>query len=229
MSQIGHLSEKPWSDYTSADYSIEQWHAACLIHQHDGAPTSKEQCKLPVKTPSGAVNRNAVHSAAAALAGARGGVHASSDEKSSAANALIRYYRLMDEKPPSSLLGHSNVIDFLDHTGVPGMKWGVRNAPSQAKQEAKSGKKASSGKPGPAKTVYKKKPARLSDAELSSRIKRMELEKKYSDLNAPARSAGRSYARGLLENVGKTAVGTAAGATVGFFVQRALKARFPTP
>jgi hypothetical protein len=68
---LKHVSEKPWSDYTKADYSIEQWHAACLIHLHQGPPTSKDQCKVPVRTPNGALNRNGVHAAAAALAGPR--------------------------------------------------------------------------------------------------------------------------------------------------------------
>lgn len=216
---IEHLSERPWSDYTAADYSVEQWHNACLIHQHEGAPTSKSQCKLPVKTPNGAVNRNAVHSAAAALAGARGGVHASSDEKASAAKALVRYYHQMDEKPPPSLLAHTNVPtkhmtaeEYVEHVGVKGMKWGVR--------------KGKSGKKGSGKTSYKKTPNRLSDAELSKRIKRMEMEKKYRDLNAPDRSAGRDYARGLLENAGRTAAGAVVGAAATFFIQRELRSRF---
>jgi hypothetical protein len=139
---IVHLSEKPWSDYTKADYSIEQWHAACLIHQHDGPPTSKEQCKIPVKTPSGAVNRNGVHAAAAALAGARGGVHASAVEKSSAARALVRYYNQMDEKPPPSLLSHANkaINTFIEHFGSKGMKWGVRKDKGHEGESAKSKK-----------------------------------------------------------------------------------------
>lgn len=129
MEALAHISEKSWSDYTKADYSIEQWHAACLIHIHDGAPTSKSQCKLPVKTPNGAVNRNGVHSAAAALAGARGGLKGvSADQKSAASNALRRYYAQLDEDPPESLAVHgvAFVSDILSHHGVKGMKWGQR-------------------------------------------------------------------------------------------------------
>ena len=97
------VSERPWSDYTKADYSIEQWHAACLIHQHTGAPTSKEQCKLPVRTPGGAINRNGVYAAAAALAGARGGVNASAEEKSRASAAIRRLYSQLGKEPPESI------------------------------------------------------------------------------------------------------------------------------
>src|SRR5580765_5794043 len=123
---IEHLSEKPWSDFTKADYTLEQWHAACLIHQHDGPPTSKDQCKLPVKTPNGAVSRNGVHAAAAALAGARTPINASADEKNKAAKTLIHYYRQMNETPPPSLLQHSDIENLLEHHGTKGMKWGVR-------------------------------------------------------------------------------------------------------
>jgi hypothetical protein len=204
QSFIEHLSEKPWSDYTAADYSIEQWHAACLIHQHEGPPTSKNQCKLPVKTPSGAVNRNAVHSAAAALAGARGGVNASSTEKSSAAKALIRHYRDMDEKPPASLLNHSNVKDFIEHFGTKGMRWGQRKArsdrPSRAKGGEKSGAKVRAKK---GKTQFKKPATKLSDEDLAKRIKRLEMEKRYNDLNKAEVSSGKKAANEVLGKSGK--------------------------
>jgi len=100
---LSHVSEKPWSDYTESDYSIEQWHAACLVHLHDGPPTSKSQCKLPVKTPNGALNRNGVHAAAAALAGARSPLKAPPEQKAKAASALRRYYSQLGETPPDSL------------------------------------------------------------------------------------------------------------------------------
>jgi hypothetical protein len=105
---LAHISEQPWSNWTKADYTLEQWHAACLIHTHDGAPTSKSQCKLPVKTPDGTLNRNGVHAAAAALAGARGGLKGvSADQKDKAAAALRRYYSQLDEEPPESLSHYS--------------------------------------------------------------------------------------------------------------------------
>jgi hypothetical protein len=120
------ISEKPWSDYTEADYSLEQWHRACLIHQHQGAPTSKQQCKLPVRTPTGVLSRAGVHAAAAALAGARGGVNASADEKMKASAALVRLYGKLNEEPPPSLAHDelANVENFLSHYGRKGMKWG---------------------------------------------------------------------------------------------------------
>src|SRR5690349_16937489 len=127
---LSHISMKAWGDIKESDYTTEQWHKACLIHQHSGPPTSKEQCKLPVRTPNGAVNRNGVHAAAAALAGARGGVNASPAEKQAAAKALVSLYKELDEQLPKTLVEHSAgksfTNDFLEHFGVRGMKWGRR-------------------------------------------------------------------------------------------------------
>jgi hypothetical protein len=100
---VAAVSDKPWSNFTEADYSIEQWHRACLIHLHSGAPSNKSDCKLPVKEPSGALNRNGVHAAAAAIGGARGGLQAPDEKKSAARRALRGLYRQLGEDPPESL------------------------------------------------------------------------------------------------------------------------------
>jgi len=136
---LSHVSEQPWSNYTKADYSNEQWHSACLIHQHEGTPTSKSQCKLPVKTPDGTLNRNGVHAAAAALAGARGGVDASPEEKEKAARALRGYYKQLDEEPPESLTHKETFENFLSHFGVKGMRWGVRRDTSSSGEKRARG------------------------------------------------------------------------------------------
>lgn len=114
---LTHISETPWSNYTKADYTLEQWHAACVLHIHDGAPTSKSQCKLPVKTPDGALNRNGVHAAAAALAGARGGLKGvSADQRTKAQNAIKRYYSQLEEEAPESLTQTMSLgTDFVKH------------------------------------------------------------------------------------------------------------------
>lgn len=134
------ISDKPWSDYTKADYSMEQWHRACLICQHaPGMMTSKDQCKLPVRTPMGVLNRNGIHAAAAALAGARGGVDATDAEKKAAKSKLVRLYAKLNEEAPDSLKHDdlkavldetrtAKVKDYLAHFGVKGMHWGVRRS-----------------------------------------------------------------------------------------------------
>jgi hypothetical protein len=194
VTSIEHISEKPWGAYTEADYTLEQWHKACLVHMHDGVPTSKTQCKLPVKTPNGSVNRNGVHAAAAALAGARSELKASTTQKSSAANALRRLYSQLGEKPPPSLaqsdLTETQIIDFIEHYGVRGMRWGVRTRSSGGSDV------------GSERTRFGKAPKRLTSEELEARIKRMENEKKYNALNKRDVGPGQQAAKKVLNESG---------------------------
>ncbi len=98
------ISDRPWGDFSASDYTIAQWHRACLLHDHTGAPTAKSQCRLPVREPNGNLNRNGVHSAAAHLAGARtGGMNISATQRSAARRALRGLYRQLGEEPPQSL------------------------------------------------------------------------------------------------------------------------------
>lgn len=105
-------SDTPWGQFSASDYSPEQWHRACLIHDHGpGTPDTKDDCKLPVKEPDGTLNKNGVHAAAAALAGARGGVHASPAAKARAAQAIRGLYSKMGEDPPDSLSAAAPAVE----------------------------------------------------------------------------------------------------------------------
>lgn len=218
---ITHVSEKAWSDFTKADYTPEQWHAACLIHLHEGDPTSKSQCKLPVKTPNGALNRNGVHAAAAALAGARGGVDAPEEEKKKAAAALRRYYSQLDEEPPESLaqtavdLG----IQWLEHYGIKGMRWGVRQQRSvetkahvdtglfrrQTRVQAKGGEAHPAHEDAVVAAVQKQKLKKsgtdaLSTRELQQLAGRLELEARVETL---ATKKGKRFVSRQIEQQGQ--------------------------
>lgn len=209
------VSEKPWSDYQQSDYSLKQWDAACLIHNHGSGLSSKIQCKLPVKTPDGTLNKDGVFAAAAALAGARTPLIATTAQKTAAATQLLAYYKQLDAKPPPSLMQMAHSIDvgnFMEHHGVRGQKWGIRNA------RTRSGTSKSR-----MKTTYHKPASKLSDSEITSRIKRMELEKRYSDLNKSDKSAGKSYLNDILKNSGKTAAGAIVGTVTSVLVGKALK------
>jgi len=103
------VSEKAWSDITEADYEdAVDFCEACLINLNDGPREewTKANCKLPVFEPKKmgrALNRNAVIAAAAALAGARGGVKAPPEAKRKAARKLLQLYRAIDLEPPESI------------------------------------------------------------------------------------------------------------------------------
>lgn len=178
----------PWSNYTAADYTIEQWHRACLIHLHDGPPTSKSECKLPVKTPNGVVNKNGVHAAAAALAGARGGVHASVEQKASAARALRGYYKQMNEESPPSLK-QSDIDVFIEHHGVKGMHWGVRNTRNRVKVSSDFKRTA---------PHRGKKTHTLTNKQLKAVNERMNLERNYNRMNPTTVKKGLKVAKGVL-------------------------------
>ena len=99
------ISNRPWGDVSEADYTPEAFCRASLIDMNpSGEPKVKARCKLPVKEPGGALNRNGVHAAAAVLAGARGGVDAPPDARRAAARRLIGYYRELDESPPPAIV-----------------------------------------------------------------------------------------------------------------------------
>ena len=98
------ISDKAWGQFAESDYTDEQWYAACLIKPPRSEYTAKAQCKLPVLEPNGDLNRNGVHAAAGALAGARGGIQATPEQKRAAARAIVRYYSQLEEQPPDSII-----------------------------------------------------------------------------------------------------------------------------
>lgn len=90
------ISDKPWSDFSQADYSIEQWRKACVVHP--SSPTeNKGDYKLPIREPNGDLNSNAVHAAAGRVHELQGA------SKSQAAKALISAYAQLKEDPPPAL------------------------------------------------------------------------------------------------------------------------------
>jgi len=101
------ISNKPWGDVektVEAYGNAEKYCQACLIDLNEpGEEKVASRCKLPIREPGGAINRNALTAAAAILAGGRGGVDAPLPEKRKAARKLIAFYREADMDPPESL------------------------------------------------------------------------------------------------------------------------------
>lgn len=92
-------SDKPWSQFSEADYTEEQYARACLIDTGKGE--GKQRYALPVREPGGALNRNGCHAAAGRI----NQVSASPEKKAAAARKLVGLYRgELDEEPPEGLL-----------------------------------------------------------------------------------------------------------------------------
>ena len=91
----------------------------------------------------------------------------------------------------------------LYHYGVLGMKWGVRK--SRGGGVSKTGRRGRTIKERPPahedyKKAHSKKPVReMSDVELRSRINRLDMERRYQELNASTKNRGRKYVNSIVK------------------------------
>jgi len=99
------------------------------------------------------------------------------------------------------------VEEFIEHYGVKGMRWGKRTARGSRNTE---------------RTVYKKSPKKLTSAELDKRIKRMETEKRYNDLNKRDIRKGEQLATEVLMGSGRTILATVATGAALFAIRTAV-------
>jgi len=116
------------------------------------------------------------------------------------------------------------IEEILEHYGTKGMKWGVRKRPSSSVSKSARGKQkrdttglkkgSDTGQKAPPTKRYKgsrKETRKLSDSDLSARLKRLNMEKQYRDLvkkqNPPnAISRGSKKVSSILVNSGSKAM-----------------------
>lgn len=106
------LSDKPWSQFSEADYTPAQYKAACLIW--DGPADDKSSGILPVREPDGTVNKAGMIAAAGRL----NQVKASDSDKKAAAKALMSLYGKAGLKPPPTLLQAARSVDDAETRAI---------------------------------------------------------------------------------------------------------------
>ena len=107
----------------------------------------------------------------------------------------------------------SDLDQFLEHHGVKGQKWGIRNK----KQRVVSNKE---------KTHFKKAPARLSDEELNRRIQRMNMEQRYSELNKTKLDHGSAFAKSFMIKTGAAVASTLLTGVAVYAGKKIIKKKF---
>ena len=101
----------------------------------------------------------------------------------------------------------------LYHYGVLGMKWGIRK--SRGGGVSKTGRRGRTTKERPIahedyKKAHSKKSVReMSDTELRSRINRLDMERRYQELNPSTKNRGRKYVNSIIKT--GTTIATATG------------------
>lgn len=118
------IDEKPWSDYPESAYDVQQWHRACLVHLHSGTAEAKADCKLPIRTPSGALSRAGVHAAASRV----DQTDAPDSQIKAAKRALVRAYGQLGEDPPESLTATVDMVHEFNEVDL-GEYFYVTNTP----------------------------------------------------------------------------------------------------
>ena len=102
----------------------------------------------------------------------------------------------------------TRLSDELEHHGVKGMRWGHRKTPVRSSRQNSSSTKTSSNRSSKKTPSKKSKIKSMSDSEIQSRIKRLEMEKKVATLTKEDRHPGTSFVKNALKDSGKQVLTT---------------------
>lgn len=116
--------------------------------------------------------------------------------------------------------------DYLKHHGVKGQKWGVRKdvakGVSNIANESSNIARTAGGMARSSKKVEKDM-ASMSDQELRAKINRLDMERRYSELNPSAAKRGADVAASILSIAGSVAAIGGSVATIALAISKAKK------
>ena len=98
-------------------------------------------------------------------------------------------------------------MDELYHHGIKGMRWGIRRYQKEDGSLTPAGKKRKSESlhEDYIKSHTRKSSKSMSDAELRSRINRLEMERKYTQLSTERINKGKAYVNKSIKALGSVA------------------------
>lgn len=121
VDEFASISHMPW-DGSSSRFTDEEWQRSCVLDRGSSYSTIKQRWALPIREPSGAINRAGVHAAAARISQ----VNASDMAKAAARRRLLAAYHTLGDEPPESVtssafvdLGIESDEQLRDAVGVP--------------------------------------------------------------------------------------------------------------
>ena len=148
-------------------------------------------------------------------------------------NKIIKNKKILSQQEDLNLRRFNNLSENdLSHTGVPGMKWGIRkdrssgsssSSDSSGSSDSSSSSDSSGSSKGSKISGYDRKElaARrktMTDKELNDAVNRLQTEKRLKELAQEDVSSGKKYAVSIIKKIGKSTVETTAttiGQTIG--------------
>ncbi len=105
---------------------------------------------------------------------------------------------------------------ILEHSGVLGMRWGIRRGSSSSSSASEDHNKL--------RSLRKKKGKELTDAEIKSALSRLKLEKEYKDLTKREVSGFEKAAKGVIADAAKETAKKYVAQYMGVGIEKVIKA-----